>query len=172
MLGRQLHNWTPPVLFNAMLFYVNRAIAGRGLFFSYSASALVGLVLVSELPERFIGTGLFLFAAILFEIGLRKRLTEFRTQAYILGILGAVATVAFHDYGVQPRPWIALAAALVICYASSLRLRSLGAEELDRQERAPLTWAGTALSALFAMMLLYRVVPFEYVSRVGALSPL
>src|SRR5438067_6674219 len=83
-----IHAWTPAALFHAMLFYINRLLRRPNALYSSLATALVAGVLAQELPERFIASGWLVFAAILFELAVRKSLREFRLQAYALASCG------------------------------------------------------------------------------------
>ena len=86
-LGLSLFDWTPPVLFHAFLFYLNRYVWRPNLRFSYTATALVSLVLLAEVKSGYEGVALLPFAILLLELGLRKRLPEFRLQAYAISIV-------------------------------------------------------------------------------------
>jgi hypothetical protein len=70
--SKAIHTWTPAALFHAIFFYINRLLRRPNIVYSSLAAALIAGVLAEELPGRFIGTGWLVFAAILFEIGLRK----------------------------------------------------------------------------------------------------
>jgi hypothetical protein len=162
VLGVSIHNWTPPVLFHVSAFYLNRVLAGRGQFFSYGAAALTAVVLGAELPARFIGTGWLLAAAVMFEIGLRKRLQEFRLQSYVLAVCGAAASVLLHAEGAGEHLWVPLAVSLALCYAIALRTRFLTDGVMDADERAWPSWGSAAASAILAVLLVWRTVPATY----------
>ena len=62
-----------------------------GTGFSWAASLLVVVAVRQELPVNLIGTGWLVIAAILFELGVRKQLREFRGQAYVIGSAARIA---------------------------------------------------------------------------------
>src|SRR6185369_15551434 len=106
VLGRMTWNWTPPAVFHAFLFYVNRGIDRSSWFYSTTAAVLVAAVLFAETPERFIGVAWLVFAAVLFEVGLRKRQIDFRIHAYGL-VLGACAVTAIvHFWSPSNQAWL------------------------------------------------------------------
>ena len=159
IVGHPVWNWTPPVLFHAFLFYLNRGLFRAHAAFSYSAAGLIMLALGAECPEWFVGTAWLLFATVLFEIGLRTHLREFRIQAYILAASGVVATVSMHAAGAPHRLWIPLAASLALVYANVLRRPAL-----DRSERSGLSTACAVGTAALSILLLWRTVPVGYVA--------
>src|SRR6202020_1765896 len=96
VLGHATWNWTPPALFHAFLFYVNRVLKQPNAIASSMAAGLVAAVLAVEMPERYVGAAWLLFALALLELGLQKRLPEFRVQAYALAAGGAVVSAYLH----------------------------------------------------------------------------
>ncbi len=161
VLGHPIWDATPPALFHAFLFYGNRALNRSGIVFSSLAAALVTAVLAAEAPERFIGTAFLAFAAILFEFGVRKRLLEFRVQAYTIASAGIVAAAFLHASGTA-RPWLSLAVSLAIAYALELRSRWYPADALGSLERTALAQCSSLATALLAALLLWRTVPEPY----------
>jgi uncharacterized membrane protein len=151
---------TPSELFHAMLFYVNRLLRKPNRIYSSLAAALIAIVMAQELPEQFIATGWLVFAAVLFELGLRKRLTEFRFQAYALAAAGVVAGISFHIVRTWPHPWIPLACALVLVFAFILRVRLPGS--LTGPERNWLDIAGAAAITSLTLLLVWNLAPVNY----------
>jgi hypothetical protein len=128
--------------------------------FSSLAAALVAGALAQELPNHFLGTSWLLLAALLFEIGLRSRCTEFRYQAYALAVAGVVSNIWFHVLATWAHPGIPLGLALVILYALLLRVR--GGRALPEQEHKWLELAGAAAITAVSMLLVGRISPEHY----------
>ena len=149
LLGHATWNWTPPVLFHASLFYLNRAIRQPNAVFSSAAAGAIALAIAVETPHAFIGAALLIFGALLFEFSHWKSLHEFRMQAYVM-LIGGIAITTIFNIG-RDGNWRALTIALVIAYSSALRHRMVAAY-------------AAASTALFAMLLLWTVVPAEYLA--------
>jgi hypothetical protein len=164
VLGQPIWNWTPPAMFHAFLFYANRGLFRAHSAFSYSAAGLIMLVLGAECPEWLVGTAWLLFATVLFEIGARARLREFRVQAYVLAASGAIATAGLHSAGAPHRSWIPLAASLALVYGNVLRCRFLPRSGVEGAERTGLSNACAVGAAALSMLLLWRTVPAGYVA--------
>lgn len=156
----RVHAWAPPALFQAALFYVNRLLRRPNAAYSTLAAALIASVLAAELPERFIGTGWLVFAAVLFEIGVRRLRSEFRFQAYVLAANGVVINVWFHVLRTWAHPWIPLSCALVLVYALVLRLHF--ARELSVKEQKAFDFAAGAAITGLASMLVWNLAPAHY----------
>jgi uncharacterized membrane protein len=161
VLGHTVWNWSPVAILHVALFYVNRVMGGTRVF-SFVATALLAAVGAAELPRRALGTAWLLYGFVLFEVGLRRRLMEFRVQAYVLAVLGAGATIALHAAGEAPRPWLALACSLLAVYGQALRIRRLGRDLLEGDEREGVEWVLAGASAVLAALLLWRTVGLEY----------
>jgi hypothetical protein len=155
-----IYMWTPAALFHSFLFYINRILRKPNVIYSSLATALVAAVLARELPGRFLGVGWLVFAAILFEIGLRKLRSEFRFQAYVLATGGVIAGVAFHILRAWAHPWIPLACVLALVYALTLRLRF--APPLQDRERKWVNVASGAAITASALLLVWRLAPEHY----------
>ena len=102
ILGHSTFNWTPPALFHAMLFYVNRAIRKPNAIFGWSATIIAAVVIAAEVPHEFVATAWILLGVGLWEIGFRKRLLEFRAQAYVLFASGLLLAAV----SVVPEVWV------------------------------------------------------------------
>ena len=150
LFGREIRNWTPPALFHAALFYLNRFLDRPAVAASWLAAGLIALVLGVETPQRFIGVAWLVMAAALFEFGLWKRLGEFRYQAYCLGSMGVFALVLSHLLTDWPLPWIPLSIGLAIVYGYSLRASRLA-------------WGGACATLLLGLVLLDKLAPAGYV---------
>jgi hypothetical protein len=160
VLGIQLANWTPPALFHAFLFLVNRAVSASGAAFSFTASFLIASVLSTELPDRFIGAAWLAMALVLLEFGLRKALAEFRLQSYLLVIAGTGACIGTSS---AEFAWQGLWIAAIAAYLCAFRSRH---SALTGTEREFLAFGGGAASAFLACILLWRTVPSDYLGLV------
>jgi len=145
-------NWTPPLVFHSMLFYVNRTVRRPNVLMSSAAAVLVAGVIFIETPVAWLGCAWIILAVALFEIGLRAQTVDFRGQAYMAGILGAVVAVVF---GGVP----ALGISLGLVYASAVRTKWL---ELD--ELFDVAVASSGIAVALAFTLLWRAVPVDYVA--------
>jgi hypothetical protein len=163
VLGHATWNWTPPALFHAFLFYVNRVLKQPNALASSMATALVAATLAAEIPERYVGASWLLFALILLELGLRKRLREFRLQAYTLAVAGAAASAYVHIASHVNMSWEGLALSLAAAYACALRSRwHSGA--LDQDERDFFATGASVATAALAAILIWNTVPAAYVA--------
>ena len=147
VLGHSTWNWTPVLVFHAVLFYINRAVRRSGVFFSSLAAALMAFALAAELPNEFVGMAWIVFGSALLELGFLKRTFEFRGQAYALLTAGIV--VASMAVLVYPHdPWRGLAISLAVVYFCALRSRSVSGEIVSNPERE--TLAGGTIAATAA----------------------
>jgi len=159
VLGRPIWNYTPALLFHVFLFYVNRGLFRAHSAFTYGAAGLLMLVLGAECPGWFAGTAWLLLATLLFEAGSYTRLREFRTQAYLLGGSGVVATAVAHASGNPHRLWVPVASSLALVYGNVLRVRLA-----EGVESTALALVKALATAALAMLLLWRTVPVGYVA--------
>lgn len=135
--------WTPPLVFEAVLFYVNRVVRRPNVVMTTAAAVLVALAIGIETPLVHLGAGWIVFALALFEVGRRLDLVEFRAQAYALASAGALASMVWGDVAGLS---VSLAAMLVCAMLSRRPLESSG------------------ISVALAFMLLWRVMPGDYVA--------
>jgi uncharacterized membrane protein len=171
VLGHATWNWTPPALFHAFLFYVNRVLKQPNKLASSMAAVLVAAVLAAEMPEGYIGASWLLFALMLLELGLRKRLPEFRLQAYALAAAGALASVYVHIVYHGNMSWEGLALSLAAAYACALRSRwHSGA--LENKERDFVAMGASAATAALAAILIWNTVPAAYAALAWVLLAL
>jgi uncharacterized membrane protein len=164
IFGRLIENWTPPVLMHAFLFYLNRVLRRPNLIFSFAATALIGLVIWVEVPRDLRGTAWIVFAAVLFEIGLRKRLSEFRAQAYLLAAAGTGISVLAHGIIVTYQ-WHQFAVGLALFYAGALRSQWLADDVVGSWERKWMLRGGAAGTVIFALLVIWNTVPDAYLGR-------
>ena len=144
-------NWTPPLVFHSVLFYVNRIVRRPNVLMSTAAAVLVAGVIFIETPVAWLGCGWIVLAVALFEIGLRAGTVDFRGQAYVAAALGAVAAVVF---GGVP----ALGISLGLVYTTAVRTKWLDLEELSDLAIAS---SGIAVALAFALL---AGVPIDYVA--------
>jgi hypothetical protein len=162
ILGHSTFNWTPPALFHAMLFYINRAIRKPNEIFSWSATIIVAAVLAAEAPHAFVASAWILLGVTLWEIGFRKQLLEFRAQAYALftgGLVLAVAAIVPEAWGSH---WIALSISLAAVYGCALRSRWIDDEALNTNERRYFALGMSAATGLLSLLLVDKLAPVEY----------
>jgi hypothetical protein len=170
-LGHLTHAWVLIALFHALLFYVNRAMSEAksfiGLGFSWVASVLVAVALGNEFPGYLIGTSLMIFGGILFELGIFKRLPEFRHQAYLIAFFGAGQGLVFVDKN-PPNFLVPLIFGAVFTYAAAWRaslIENSGAiekREASGREWSLVGWFSCGLVTLYATVLLFKKVPEQY----------
>jgi hypothetical protein len=134
--------WAPPLVFEAALFYVNRAVRRPNVVMSTAAAVLVAAALAIEMSLAHLGAAWIVSALVLFEIGKRFDLVEFPIQAYALASAGALVSMVWGD---------------VACLSIGLAV-ILGCAMLLRR---PLESSGIAVGLAF--MLLWRAVPGDYV---------
>jgi len=162
--GRTLEDWTPSTAMAALLFYVNRALRKAGVSYGYFASALVALILGFEVPLRQVGVAWLGLSAVIFLLGWRRRLLDFRVQGYLGGLL-AVGGIAFYQFSIlqgaatpAPHPWIPLACAAAIAYAAAL-CAVFSRERFAEAEAEQLRFTASAVACVAAATLLWKVVP-------------
>jgi Predicted membrane protein (DUF2339) len=173
VLGHVTWNWTPPALFHLFLFYVNRVLKQPNRLFSSMAACLAAVVLAAEMPEGYVGASLLLFALALLDLGVRKRLPEFRIQAYVIAVAGVTASAYVHmahHHNVSSR---GLAISLALAYACALRSRGHGGALDDADaERGILASGASAATAALAAILIWSVVPAAHMAMAWLLLAL
>jgi hypothetical protein len=151
-LGHSTWNWTPPALFHAVLFYLNRILRQPNLTMGSAAALLVATAIALEVKIEYAGMAWIVFGVVLLGIGLRRKLLEFRVQAYALLVAGVLETVFRGD-------WIALSFSLAAVYGCALLSR-----RCDVPERREFAYGSSAAAVLLAAVLLWRVAPREYLA--------
>jgi hypothetical protein len=150
LAGHEIRNISPPVLFHAAIFWVNRAIRRQNIWFSSLAALLIAVVIALEAPGPFVGAGWAILGAALLQIGLWLRASEFRVQSYVL-FAAACANSA------MSKDWRALLISAIAVYFCAIQTRRTDASERD--------YAGVGASgacAMLAALLLLRVAPAGY----------
>jgi hypothetical protein len=155
--GAQWHAWSPVALLEAAVFYLNRFVANRGAFYSSAAAGLLLITLGFELPLEFVGLGWLLFAVLLYEVGLAKRLRDFSIQSYCAG--GAGILMLLWKNVVDTRlhtdwhGWLPQIAGAAVLYALAVRVSypSRDREGAVSEVRDMASLFGTVLLATFLL---------------------
>ena len=161
VFGHPIWNWTPGAIFHVALFYANWTLRKPGVLFSSGAAALVAFVIAAEVPVAWMGVAWFVFGLALFETGLWRRAYDLRVQAYLLLAGGAIETLIFQvdDTAVA---WQPMAVVVTVAYLFALRGLWINGEAIDSRERQPLSLGLAAIVAAMGALLLWRVIPTEY----------
>jgi hypothetical protein len=146
-----------------MLFYIDRGLRKAGRSYGYAASALLALVMGFEFSLRHLGVAWLGFAVLLFVFGWRFRLSDFRMQGYLAGILG-LGAVGLHqaEMGSGTAPWIPLAIAAAVAYSAALCALRSSADRFTGRERQALQAIASAAASASSAALLWRTVPAVY----------
>ncbi len=161
VLSLSLHRWTPPALFSVFLFYLNRILWRPNWPFSFAASTLFAVIIASETNQHLTGICLLAFALILFEVGVRKALIEFRIQAYLAALSGVMAALLMGHFGPHPSAsiWGSCAVVAIECWLFTARILLTPADTIDSEERARVRDFFAAIGSLFAAVTLWMVLP-------------
>ncbi len=129
--------------------------------FSFAASALAALILAAEITEPFTGVFLLAFALILFELGIQKRLAEFRIQSYLAAFAGVIAALFMGRFGPHPAAsiWSACAIVAIECWLFTARVLFTAKDSLTLREYSAVRDAFAAIGSLFALLVLWMVLP-------------
>jgi uncharacterized membrane protein len=152
-VGLYAPQWRTVAAMDAVFFYVNRALCAEDVFFGYSGMAMMGLALGYRVPHRDPALALVLASTVPFAIGWRRRLADFRIQAYLLAAVGLAKMVN----PLEPVHSLALAAAVV--YAGALCASLSAADRFREDEPFALRLNGSAIAAMLLMAALWRTVP-------------
>ena len=156
--GFAIHHITAPLVILAGLFLLNRYLSKAEPYWSYLASGLLALSMLVESSAVYLTIAWLVFAAILFEFGLRKSLREFRFQSYGVAVLSVIALF-------PTAPAWAFALGAVFFFTQTLRPLTLPEGEL----KVVRTGASTG-AAIFLSFLIHRLVPepYEALALIGA----
>jgi hypothetical protein len=176
--GRTLKDWTPSAALAATLFYVNRGLRKAGLSYGYVASALVALIVGFEISLRYVGISWLSLGAVLFLVGWRWRLPDFRIQGYLTWML-AVGGIALYQFAILEGsatpllpPWVSLSCAVAIAYLAALCALRSAADRFTPAEREQLQFTASAVASAAAVALLWKVMPELYLGAAWmALAP-
>ncbi len=168
VMGRTLHDWTPSAVLAALLFYVDRALRKLDVSYGYAASALLALIICYDVPLRYMGIGCLGFGAVLFFVGWRLRLPDFRIQGYLGGTVALVGIAIYQqrilDGSASPLlpAWISLALAAAAAFGAALVALRSAADRLTDGEREKLEFAASAIASAASAAFLWKVVPDSY----------
>lgn len=152
--GFPLHAWVAPLAVIVLLLYGNRRLLRGEAAFSYAASVLTAVLILTESPWEWTGALLLFFGVILLETGARTGVREFRAQAYAVLAVGTGASIASRECGTY-----ALATALWL--ATAVRAAK-GFPELADWERRLLRAAGSISLAVLAPLLAVELTQARY----------
>jgi hypothetical protein len=158
--GQPARTWTPTALVTAALFYLNRAFKRPGLFYSYTAAALLMLVVGFEAPPAWLGLAWLGLALALFEFGFWSRQREFRLQAYAVALAGGAMLLSLNTVERQPHPWLTLGAAALGSWLIAAQM--IASSRISEAEQAAVRDATSAAGTFFAGALIWQVVPRGY----------
>ncbi len=155
--GHTFHSASNIALLHAIIFYTNRALRSPGLLFSYTASALVAIMIAAECPHRFMGSALAALGLVLLEFGLRRGLSEFRYQGYAALAMGIGAKVVYNGLPDSREGWIQVAIGVAIAYLMSLRKLDVPPVEIRY-----LRWGAAIATTVLSVILVTKLSPAEY----------
>ena len=168
IMGLNVMAWTPMALLTAAVFYLNRGLIDSRSEsrlpvleggYSYAASLVLVLILGFEIPSEYLGIGWLVLAVPLFELGLRKRLEEFRLQSYGVAALGLATLLIVNLLGGSADPWVSLGTAALLAYAAATRLFRLPPDRLPDQERLTVQDASSIAGTFLLAAFLWYVLP-------------
>lgn len=175
IIGMTLMRWTPVALLTAAVLYLNRGLLltkkeslpllPEG--YSYTASALLVLVLGAEVPPEYLGLCWLLMAIPLFEIGIWSRLDDLRFQSYGVETLSFGTLLAVNVFGAgagEMHPWASLGATSLLTYASAVRLFTLAPGRISDMERLVVRDGCLAAGTTLLASLLWHVLPIPLVA--------
>jgi uncharacterized membrane protein len=143
--------WTPMAATDAVIFYINRALYPPDVFFGYAASGLLALVTGNLVAAPYRAVAWLLLATAAFAFGRRRRLPDFRFQAYLLGLAGLIV-IAFRPSD------LSLSVAVAVNYAVSMYALWSGRDLFAEQERRILRWCSSCAATFCAAALVWRQV--------------
>ena len=158
-----LREWTPVAALSAALMYWNRQLINGAVYFSYGATLAAALVLGYDVAPLWVAPAWLGFAAVLLEIGLRRRAIDFRIQAYALSLMSICSVLANNvPVGSGRHAWIPAMVATALGYWMTFRLTRAASDLHPIETRfAPLglSCITTACAMLFAVV----VAPAKFV---------
>jgi hypothetical protein len=161
VLGAPIHNWVPSLAVHVILFYLNRFVWRATTVFSFAASALVALIIYSELGPHTAPMGLFVFALLLFEFALRKSLRDIRIQSYLAA--SAAAVLGLWAGGFTPHGpaliWMSSAMSALASWLFTGRILSLQPDRLSPREAARVRDLFAVAGSGFALLTLWILLP-------------
>lgn len=166
---------TPMAALTAGVLYMNRALVSHRAradericviapetVFRAAAAALLALIVARETPHAYVGAGWLVLALVLFEIGVRTRLVEFRSHAYVIGAAGLAAMTVLNAGDLHRSVWFALALDATLAYACVARLELVGPDTLSDLERRWCARACACTGAALGAALIWTIAPLTY----------
>ena len=122
--NRDWSRWSPVLLLTSAAFYFNRwRRVIEGAVYSTAAATLIVIVLGFDVYSPYGAMAFLLFAAVLFELGLRTEKKEFSYQSYVLGgfatLIQLLISSAPPENGWHYRLWIPIAVGAAVHYAAA-----------------------------------------------------
>ena len=144
-----LEAWVPLAVFDAAVFYANRALCGD-IIYGFAGAGMLALIAGYEIDEPLWGRAWLALGVAAFAVGWWRRLFDFRAQGYALAALGAVASALY-----APHPPMALAAAAVMGYALAFCATHPEPGRFAEEEANLLRLAGSIGGTFFVALLLW-----------------
>ncbi len=159
--GVSLQNWTPSVIVHVFLFYLNRVVWRAATVFSFAATGLLALVIASELKPHAAAMTLFLFALLLFELALRKKLLDLRIQSYLVACTAALWELWAGGFAAHApvSVWAFSGISAIACWLFTARMLLVPPDELRPQEIARVRDVFATSGSGFAMLSLWMLLP-------------
>ncbi|HEV2688139.1 MAG TPA: DUF2339 domain-containing protein [Bryobacteraceae bacterium] len=167
LAGLHLRVWTPVALAHALAFYLNRILRKTAREYSWAAAVVAVAVLSAETPLEYLAVAFLVYGAVLFELGLRARLVEFRYQSYFIGALGVIMAGIWNVFTPDPSwkmQWLPIAICTAISYATAVRVRGSRPERIEDWEAKSLRQAGAASATFLAAALVWKLAPGDYLA--------
>lgn len=168
ILGHPVVNWTPSAVLHAAIFYLNRLLQKNAQAFSFAASILLMLIVGVESPSGYSGFSWMCLGGVLFELGWRKHLQEFRFQGAGIAALGAGAIVWQHGPALSGPPahpvWISLLAGGVIAWSFAIRILLDRHRSALSPESSPMRDVAAGVGSLLFLMSAVVLLPGEMVT--------
>lgn len=185
VVGITLFQVTPLALTVSVAAYLNRAAIRLNLkdpwralevFYGFAASTLLVAVLWTEVPLRLVGPSVLLVAFILTQVGLWRRLWDFRAQACAAGLVGLGCTTAVNGLlAVVPQELVASSASYWMWLATAASLFGVVAAqvlrwdfELSSKERQALQHVTLSAGLTLLSLFVWHAFPVPVVATVWA----
>ena len=173
---------TPVLALTAAAWYANRewirALALPADFlerhYARAATVLVAVILGVEMAPARLGLAGFVLAAVLLEAGFR-RATDYRYQAYVIGIVATWITAGLYLLPSQTSArdvWIVLPGAIGISVWAAIRLARKAPDDPARNELRLAAGVAGSIGAGFLALFQWRVFPVDIVQAVWASTAL
>jgi uncharacterized membrane protein len=152
-----MSSWEPVAAASVAVFYLNRGLQAREVWYGYAAAGMALLVSGFEAGDRWRGVVWSLMGLGPFAFGWWRRLADFRIQGYLFALLGAAATAIYLPY-----PALSLAVTAAVAYAFVQATLWSGPDRFGEAERGALRLAASCFTTMGLCTLVWRLVPGEY----------